>query len=327
MIASRRPTLLSLLIATSFASFAAPARAEVAPIPPPAAPAQTTQTTAATPEPSAVRLPVAAAQRPLTQPRFVLSPRLELDFVHTNAGMSAYLDGAAAFGITDNFEVSALVLPLQLSEPGSGFQYGQNNRLVGPSIGAVYRFLPGRFELGLGVEARVYTIPHVTGFSIAPSIPMHFHATESLRLDLVPSVEFVHSNVDTSGLATAPGQPAVITTTGVIFAAPTPIGVSYNASQNPVRLFVPVRAVYNVEEAVHIGVNSGLTIYDLGDTSNTMGIPLGVSCGYAVAGASGPIVDINPLFNFPYLLMPGRHEVTNTNQWVVGVNVIGHIYL
>ena len=61
--------------------------------------------------------------------------------------------------------------------------------------------------------------------------------------------------------------------------------------------------------------------------SNTTGIPFGIFGGYAVGGPSGPIVDIDPFFSFPYLFMPGRKSVTNTEQWVVGVNLVGHVYL
>ncbi len=40
------------------------------------------------------------------------------------------------------------------------------------------------------------------------------------------------------------------------------------------------------------GMAEALTIYDLGNVSNTTGIPLGVSGGYALGGPSGPIIDI-----------------------------------
>jgi hypothetical protein len=264
------------------------------------------------------------AQRPITVPRLILSPHLDFDVTHNDAGMAGYLDAGVSFGITDDFEVNALVMPLQLWAPNSGLQYGESARFEGPSIGATYRFVRGQFELGVGVEGRVFTVPNVTGFSVEPRIPMRFHATDALRLDLVPSLQFVHEEIKTSSLTPVPGT-TTTTTGGVIIAVPAASPASINL--NPLRLFVPLRLIYNVESSVHVGVNSGLTIYDLSDTGNSTGIPFGVFGGYAVASPVGPLFDIDPFVNFPYLLMPGRHSVFHGEQWVVGLNLTGHIYL
>jgi hypothetical protein len=329
---SLRQSVLALL-ATAVVCVATPARAEVAPPPAPTDPATAPAPTdpAAAParpnvaagEPAAMRLPLAAAQRPLTLPRLILSPRLDFDVTHNVGGVSGYLDGAMAFGLTDDFEMNVLFVPLRLWAPNSGVQYGEVGRIEGPSLGALYRFVRGRFELGLGVDARAFTIPNVSGFSVAPTLPLRFHATDKLRLDLTLTVEFVHETVTTTNVV--PGPAAITVTPGSVV-----LGTGVTAGsieQNPVRLFVPLGLVYNLEDSVHVGANTGLTIYDLSDSSNTMGIPLGVSGGYAIAGPSGPVLDINPFFNFPYLLMPGRKSIDNAQQWVVGLNLIGHIYL
>ena len=72
---------------------------------------------------------------------------------------------------------------------------------------------------------------------------------------------------------------------------------------------------------------SSSAIYDVSEARNTTGIPLGVFMGYAIAGSSGPGLDVAPYFNFPYFVMPGRTPVMHTGQYVVGLNLSGHLYL
>jgi hypothetical protein len=101
-------------------------------------------------------------------------------------------------------------------------------------------------------------------------------------------------------------------------------GVS--ASASAVRLQVPVSGLYNITEAIHVGVATGLTIDDLSDVRNTTGIPVGIFAGYAIAGKLGPIGDIDPFVTFPYLISPGVSPVTNTGEYLIGVNLSGYIY-
>jgi hypothetical protein len=41
------------------------------------------------------------------------------------------------------------------------------------------------------------------------------------------------------------------------------------------------------------------------------------------------VLDVDPFFSFPYLVMPGRAgaQETNTQQYQVGVNLRGYLYL
>jgi hypothetical protein len=176
--------------------------------------------------------------------------------------------------------------------------FGETNRNQGPSLGAAYRFVRGTAELGLDLSGHVFTVPGVSGGSVTPSVLLRIHAAEILRLDLDPGVTFQIATLSPSG-----------------------------ASANTVRVSVPLGARLNLTQAFDVGLTTGLTVYDVSDARNTTGIPLGFLLGFAMAGAQGPVVDIDPFFTFPYLVMPGRASPTNTGQYQVGLAVTGYFYL
>jgi hypothetical protein len=269
---------------------------------------------------SALRLPVAQAQRPITPPSLVFNPELTFDIRHRAAqGSFVDLGIGASLGITDDFSIRALVLPLQLSAPvGSGrsFQYGQTEGYRGPGIGTTYRFVRGVVEVGAALDFRVFTIENLSGVAIVPSVPIRIHASDVVAIDFEPSVNITR--------ATATTQPRAFVPTGGIAVVAVPTTTTAPASA--VRVQLPISVLYNVSEPVHLGLNSGLTIFDVNDAKNSTGIPAGAFLGYAVAGSSGPILDIDPFFEFPYLLLPGRSKVTNAEQYILGLRVTGHLY-
>lgn len=254
------------------------------------------------------RLPVAEAERPITLPRFVLSPELDFDVTHL-AGVGSFgnLSLGASFGITDDFSVRAQVLPLQLAGPaGSGFHYGQATGLAGidnpgPGIGATYRFVRGFVEVGGSVDVNIITVQGVTGVVIAPGVPVRIHATKQLRID------------------TGAYLPITRSTVGGVDAA------------NSVALSIPASVLYDITEPIHVGVGTGFEIVDFSEPGKTVAIPLGVFAGYAVAGKDGPILDIDPFFTFPDLFTPGttgpNAKQTNTGDYVIGLSVGGFFYL
>ena len=83
----------------------------------------------------------------------------------------------------------------------------------------------------------------------------------------------------------------------------------------------------NLTRSFDVGVTTGLTIYDTSDVRSSTGIPAGLVLGYAVPGPHGPVLDVDPFFDFPYLVMAGRAAVTNTGQYQVGLTVRGYLYL
>jgi hypothetical protein len=246
------------------------------------------------PDESAMRLPVPESMRPITLPRHIVSAAVGFTFERYPGDLGyADLDVSGRFGITDDLSIHALVAPLQLSSPpGRGhFEYGQSVGNQGPGVGATYRFVGGPVEVGADLTAYVFTIPGLTGGSLTPSLPIRFHPTWALRLDVDPNVVFVA------------------------------------AASNAVRLHVPITLRANLTRSFDVGMTTGVASYDLSNARNDTGIPLGFLLGYAIPGSAGPVADIDPFFTFPYLVLPGRASPMNSGQWEVGLTVTGFFYL
>jgi hypothetical protein len=116
---------------------------------------------------SAVRLPVALAERPLTVPRFILEPDIEADVTRIEPNATyGNLGIGASFGVTDYLGVRAIVLPLQLAgPPGNGFHYGQTSEDRGPGVGATLAFVHGRV-----MRSRASTAPSATSTRSSTSL-------------------------------------------------------------------------------------------------------------------------------------------------------------
>ncbi len=93
---------------------------------------------------------------------------------------SAVLNIGAAFGITDNFEIGSLLLPINFA-PDGGFGdlefYGR------------YRFVNrGGFELGLHITMQV---PTDTDFGLGFALPMRYRISNAARIDTGVEVELL----------------------------------------------------------------------------------------------------------------------------------------
>jgi hypothetical protein len=265
---------------------------------------------------ASLRLPVPEAQRPLTLPSLVLAPEagFQVD-QRPNEGAFGELDVSAAFGITDDLALHALVAALQLWAPGGGgLRYGETSRNFGPGAGVTLRFVRGPVEVAADFSGHVFTVADLSGGSVTPSVLVRVHATDMLRLDVAPAVTLQFATQTT---AASPGS----------FGTGTAAPATASSSANAVRVAVPVTLLGNLTRSFDVGVTTGLTIYDTSDVRTSTGIPAGLLLGYAVPGPHGPVLDVNPFFDFPYLVMPGRAAVTNTGQYQVGLTVRGYLYL
>jgi hypothetical protein len=271
---------------------------------------------------AALRLPLPEAQRPVTLPRLVFAPGVDFQVDRRpDLGTFGELDVSGAIGLTDDLAVHALVAPLELWAPnGGGFRYGETNRNFGPDAGVTVRFVRGPVELAGDLSGSVYAVPGLSGGSVTPGLRLRVHATDMLRFDVDPSV--------TLQFATTNTQSAIPASLGVGTTGAAVIVSTANPSANTARVFVPVTLLGYVTPSLDIGVTTGLTIYDTSDARNSTGIPAGLLLGYAVPGPHGPILDVDPFFNFPYLLLPARPSATtDTGQYQVGARLTGYLYL
>jgi hypothetical protein len=256
------------------------------------------------------RYPVAEAERPITLPKMVLSGEVDLDVPHLPGSAFFNASVGAAFGITDDLTVRAQVLPLQIAG-GGGFHYGQSTGLLGgidnpgPGVGATYRFLKKEmFEIGASVDVNLITAQGFSGVVVAPGVPVRIHALESLRIDtgaFLPITFASMSGVPLGGFGTT------------------------SVSANATGLQIPVSALYDITEPLHVGAATGFVIGDFSTPGASVAIPLGIFAGYAIAGKDGPVLDIDPFFTFPALT--GGSAAPGSGLWVAGVSVGGFLYL
>jgi hypothetical protein len=249
----------------------------------------------------AVRMPLPFAQRPLTLPKMTLAPELGFNVAHISSnGFSlptfVNLEAGAHFGITDDFEVGAVALPIRFA-PDFGFG--------NPRLEATYRFLKGDIEMGGRLGVTFITTSGASGVVLEPGLPMLFHLGASARLDLGVFV------------------PLSFGTGATIGGLPTSIN-----SDTTVGLRIPVRFTYNVIPELHIGAQTGLGINDFGDAGNTIYVPLGFVAGYAIPGEKGPLLDIDPYFTFPLFATPGSSgDKINPGFIQAGLTATLYLYL
>jgi hypothetical protein len=267
------------------------------------------------------RLPLAQAERPLTLPKFILNPEVEFNVTAHPSGDGVpsatfvNLNVSASFGVTDDLSVRATVLPLQLSGPtdagSSAFHYGQYEDNVGPSGGATYRFLKGDVELGGSLDLSIITREFNSGVAITPGVPVRIHASKKIRIDTGAYLPITRSS-PSGGLA------------GLGAAADPGLNPLYGSKTG---LTVPVSALYDITEPLHVGLATALQIKALGDAGHSTAVPLGVFAGYAIEGKEGPILDIDPFVTFPGLIAAPDAYATERGEVIVGVGVGGFLYL
>jgi hypothetical protein len=181
-----------------------------------------------------VRMPRSFAERPLTLARFVLAPMARIEVEGAEQGTFLNLGLGAAFGITPDVQVEAVVAPLQLWPSAT---YGEADQ-PGPRAGVTYRFYDGTTEAALRLDATVITLPHSSGAVVTPGILIRNHA-RSLRVD---SGIFVRATV---AQTTAVGFDAPFSIAGNItdaFHLGVSTGVSLATFDNPFGLAIPFGA-------------------------------------------------------------------------------------
>jgi hypothetical protein len=240
--------------------------------------------------------PLSYTERPLTLSKMTLAPELVFNVGHLG-GTTFGMEIGAAFGITKDFEIGAVVLPMDFAP--SPVRYGA------PQIFATYRFFHSpTVEIGGRLRAAIYH-EGVTGAAITPSVPFLFHLGKIARLDLEPGVVISANRVP-------------VGSTGTLTGGSTYVGLS-----------VPVQFAIDIIEPLHVGVNTGIIAGDFGHFGDSVTVPLGFFAGYAIGGKK-PVVDIDPFFRWDAFLMPGVGagvDKVNAGIWNVGLNIRAYIYL
>jgi hypothetical protein len=277
------------------------------------------------------RLEVSFTERPLTLPKHILNLEGEfgvehLDNYELHQGTSLAFTLSGRFGITDDLEVSAIFAPFEVG-PYAPFDTRETAKFkyANPRIGATYRFLSGKFELGATLGLTIvhqayesaYSAPAAgvaAGVIVEPGLVYRLHISKEALL-----FGGVYVPIEGGGSVDAE--------------APGP-GNTFGAG-----LRVPISFAYDLFEPLHVGVNTGIGLASSaapagGSVGENFYIPLGAYAGYAVGGKDGPILDIDPFFNFPHMFTPGSQahaftpaHTTRPNDFSVGIALGGFLYL
>jgi hypothetical protein len=289
---------------------------------PPATPTEAHETEA--------RYPVSRALRPLTLPKLYLTPSLDLSSAALTPGRFTNATFGAAFGITDNLTLRAIVAPLQMTSPSAatlgGVHYGETAGAQGPTLTATYRFLPGDVELGAFAGGQVLTAFNLSGYRLWAGVPLRAHVSKSVRVDIAPEVTFTHQTNEAippaGGVALNP-QGTIPVTSIDLFPA-----VTFVRTTDRYALFIPLEVTWSMTELFHAGMSTGYVAGDLSSVKASSRIPLGIYGGYTVAGARGAVLDIDPYFDFPGLFRPGSSSQKTQTDWnEIGVTVRAHVDL
>lgn len=242
--------------------------------------------------------PLAYALRPMTLPRLTLAPELDLEVGRAlnsvGTASSRYtlagLNVGAAFGITDNIEVGAFVLPIQFAPSvsyGSGGDPAANLQLFG-----TFRFLHAK-QVEIGARLRTYFITTSgAGAQIVPSVPFLFHLGKIARIDAEIALP-----ITARGSSAAPG--------------------SVNPGGAVVGVAVPVSFAINVIEPLYLGASSGVRVEDFGNAKRSFFIPLGFFAGFTIGGRR-PIVDLAAYFQWNHFAQPSGGALGNGDKIVAG---------
>ena len=243
------------------------------------------------------KMPLPFAQRPLTLPAMTLAPEIGFEVTHVSLGgfgsfNSVGMPIGVRFGILDDLEVGATVLPLELSPD---FAYGN------PEVQATYRFVKGNVEVGARLRSVFSFKTGDSGVGLEPGLPILVHIGEAARLDTGVFVQM--SFGPANGFIGAGGR--------------TTIGMK-----------IPLQFIYDVIPELHIGATTGLSIADFGSAGNSLYIPLGFVAGYAIGNEKGPFIDIDPYFRFPIFAVPGSsHDKIVSAVWQTGLAATMYLYL
>ncbi len=136
-------------------------------------------------------LPLVFSQRPLTLSEGTLAIDAELSYtgfasIETPVGSIdidpiIQLRAGASYGINEDLEVGAVVLPLVLSPETD---YGN------PALYGVYRFQKGSFQIGAGLAA-IIPVQDGSDFVLQAGLPMRLAINDASRIDFTPTFQFV----------------------------------------------------------------------------------------------------------------------------------------
>lgn len=254
-------------------------------------------------------MPLAVAQRPLTLPRLTVAPTLGVDFSHVERdakrGLQSplNLDVSARFGVLDDFEISAVVLPLQML-PSVAYK--------SPRFEATFRLLKGVVELGARLGMTFVRQDEAQGVAIETGVPVLIHLGDVGRIDMGVFVP-MDFNTGTAVSGDLTGQ----SKTGAAVSDDLP------GQSTAIGLRLPIQLLYNVLPTFYLGARTGVGTAHVSDAGRHLDVPLGILGGYSFGSEKHAFVDVNGYFTFSSLV---RGDTINPRDFKTGVSATMFFY-
>lgn len=260
--------------------------------------------TAAEPEP----FPISQAQRPLTLPRLMLTPEVDIDVSRreyfAGADVLGGMNLGASFGITDDIEVGALVLPLRV---GNGVTFG-SDRLEPGNLrfhGVFRMFHSPVFELGARLQAYVITSAR-PGAQLTASIPFRLRAGSAVRFDFALGAVVTARSCD---------QQRCDGGDRLSYDIPMQEGVA-------IGLTAPLSITVSPIERFYFGVRSGFELLNFYTYHRYGSLPLGFFIGHS-ARQGQTTFDVEAFVLFPDTLLLGFAHWNDNVLSTLGVFTAG----
>lgn len=251
-------------------------------------------------EAAAQRLPVPYVDRPLTLPEMTL--RIDGDFpiYHVpSSDVGVGFSAGGGFGITDDFEVSARLLPVTFAPSPARFN--------DPVIGAVYRFLD-EDTAQIGVGARIQ-IPVDDGrfFIFNPRLPVQLKFGDIVRFD--------------TGFNFSIGAPTGGGDSVVALAGPGQYG-PFGFFPPSIDPGIPAKFSFQVADPAWLGFGTGLGVLFTNSVSNNdaaVFAPLGFHGGGTIAIDGDKMIDIKGAFEFPLFVSNIDNDAVHADYWLINL--------
>jgi hypothetical protein len=257
----------------------------------------------------APRFPVPLQQRPLTLPRRMVRVDASVDvysweFFGRVTDVGFHL--GAGYGVTDDFELGALLIPVQVLN----FDGGREVMFGDMQVQGTYRLIRGPVEVGARVELSLPTSDDYGDrfVSMAFGVPVLVRLGSVARLDTGVQVAVnVH-----------PGSEVALMGVNIY---PDVAPMSYPLPMRS-NTGIPLILTANLEEHFYVGLRTGMGILDLRDAADSLYAPLGFHVGGTVGPSDAAVADLTVRFEWPFFA--SRHGAT-TDIWQVTFGASVHI--
>jgi hypothetical protein len=268
-------------------------------------------------------LPVRFVDRPLTLPKGVLAPELDLVFSHLELdifGATAALNAfgpslGGSYGITRDLQVELVPFTL-LAATASGGGASQTTVYYGTfRLGATYRFLDTPVA-EIGAHLELDAVGANNAIYLSGGLPIVLHAGHVVRVGTGVTFSGIFPT-KASGLGGSTDPDLAMASV----ASPVPLVPGTGPG-------IPLDLTVQIIDELFVGADTGFGIASFrGSVDKSCFMPLGFHAGGTVVTDHKPRADIVGSFGFPLFLLGADASLPLTQLWQIGVTTKVYIPL